>query len=77
MEEKSNKKTRKQPQNILCQFLLIQPNAKKKKKKNAKTELEAWNLFIRSDILDLILLYKNNYIDSLLSQFHEKEMLKE
>ena len=40
MEEKSNKKTRKQPQNILCQFLLIQPNAKKKKKKMPRQNLK-------------------------------------
>ena len=36
------KQVRKQPQNILCQLPLVQPNAK-----NAKTELKIWNCFIK------------------------------
>ena len=62
---------RKQMQNILCQLLLVQLNAK-----NAKTELETWKSFITSDILDIILLYTNKYIHSISSQF-SKEMLNE
>ena len=53
-----------QLQNILCQLLFVQPNAK-----HARTELEAWNCFITNDILDLILLYTNKYIDSMLIWF--------
>ena len=41
--------------------------------KNAKTELETWNCFITNDILDLILLYTNKYIDSISSWFSKKK----
>ena len=60
---------RKQLQHILCQLALVRPNAKK-----AKIKL---NCFITKDILELILLYTNKYIDFILASFHKKEMLNE
>ena len=45
--------------------------------KNAETEFEIWKCFITNNILDLILLYTNKCIDSILNQFTQEIDVKQ
>lgn len=57
-------KIRRQPQNILVQLPVVKPYAK-----NAITESECWSCFISEEILNLILVCTNKYIDSISTKY--------
>jgi len=72
MKTPIRRQIRRQPQNILSQVPLVQSNTK-----SAITEIETWNCFITDNILDLILLHTNKYVDSISNRYSRERDAKQ